>query len=90
MLTRDGICCNCQMVETQTKVLGDKIQGRSWGQQSGTKKEDVFRWGGGFPREGVGDKKFSMSLETSETKVYWQDVPFEKNVRSILAPKQKR
>ena len=39
---------------------------------SGTKKEpkpkllspDIFWWGGGLPREGVGAKKFGMSLET--------------------------
>ena len=24
---------------------------------------DIFRWGRGLPREGVGAKKFSMSLE---------------------------
>ena len=40
--------------------------------ESGKKKEpepellgsDIFRWGGGLPREGVGAKKFNMSLET--------------------------
>ena len=40
--------------------------------KSGKKKEhklkllgpDIFRWGGGLPREGVGAKKFSMSIET--------------------------
>ena len=39
---------------------------------SGKKKEpkpklfgpDIFGWGGGFPREGVGAKKFGMSFET--------------------------
>ena len=25
---------------------------------------DLFRWGGGRPREGVGAKKFGMPLET--------------------------
>ena len=30
---------------------------------------DIFRWGGGLPREGVGAKKFGTSLETRETKL---------------------
>ena len=25
---------------------------------------DIFRWGGGLPREGVGAKKFGMSFQT--------------------------
>ena len=46
--------------------------------ESGQKKEhktknflgpDIFRWGGGLPREGVGAKKFRMSLETREIKL---------------------
>ena len=45
---------------------------------SGKKKEpkpklfgpDVFRWGGGLPRARVGAKKFGMSLETRETKLF--------------------
>ena len=36
---------------------------------------DTFRWGGGLPREGVGAKKFGMSLETREIKLYWRDIP---------------
>ena len=50
---------------------------------SGTKNEpkpkllspDIFRWGGGLPREGVGAKKFGMSLETQGIKLFWQDIP---------------
>ena len=50
------------------------------GLQSGMKKErepklfgpDIFQWGGGLPREGVGAKKFEMSLGGSQ-KV--RDVP---------------
>ena len=46
--------------------------------RSGTKKEpkpklfgpDIFGWGGGLPREGVGAKKFGMSLETREIKLF--------------------
>ena len=46
-------------------------------QNSGTEKEpkpkllspDIFRWGRGLPREGVGAKKFGMSLETREIKL---------------------
>ena len=57
----------------------------SWSRHlsSGTKKEhkpkllspDIFRWGRGLPREGVGAKKFGMSLETREIKLFWQDIP---------------
>ena len=50
---------------------------------SGTKKEpkpkllspDIFRWGGGLPREGVGPKKFGMALETREIKLFWRHIP---------------
>ena len=49
---------------------------------SGTEKEpkpkllspDIFRWGRGLPREGVGTKKFGMSLETREIEFGW-DIP---------------
>ena len=52
-------------------------------QKSGTKKEpkpklsspDIFWWGGGLPREGVGAKKFGMSLETQGIKLFWRDIP---------------
>ena len=36
---------------------------------------DIFRWGGVLPREGVGAKKFGMSLETREIKLFWRDIP---------------
>ena len=36
---------------------------------------DIFWWGGGLPREGVGAKKFGMSLETQGIKLFWRDVP---------------
>ena len=50
---------------------------------SGTKKEpkpkllslDIFWWGRGLPREGVGAKKFGMSLETQGIKLCWRDIP---------------
>ena len=50
---------------------------------SGTKKEpkpkllspDIFWWGGGLSREGVGAKKFGMSLETQGIKLFWRDIP---------------
>ena len=51
--------------------------------KSGMKKEhkpkllspDIFRWGRGLPREGVGVKKFGMSLETREIKLFGRDIP---------------
>ena len=54
-----------------------------WEKKSGTKKEhkpkllspDIFWWGEGLPRDGVGAKKFGMSLETQGIKLFWQDIP---------------
>ena len=50
---------------------------------SGKKKEpkpklfgpDIFGWGGGLPREGVGAKKFGMSFETQGNQTFWRDIP---------------
>ena len=50
---------------------------------SGTKNEhkpkllgpDIFRWGRGLPREGVEAKKFGMSFETREIKLFGRDIP---------------
>ena len=50
---------------------------------SGKKKEpkpklfgpDIFQWGRGLPRERVGAKKFDMSLETREIKLFGRDIP---------------
>ena len=58
----------------------DKFLGRL---TSGTKNEpkpkllspDIFWWGGGLPREGVGAKKFGMSLENQGIKLFWRDIP---------------
>ena len=36
---------------------------------------NIFRWGGGLPREGVGPKKFSMLLETQGNQTLGQDIP---------------
>ena len=36
---------------------------------------DIFRWGRGLPREGVGVKKFGMSLETRKIKLLGRDIP---------------
>ena len=54
-----------------------------WRENQGTKKEpkpkllspDIFQWGRGLPREGVGAKKFDMSLETREIKLFLRDIP---------------
>ena len=63
--------------ELETSLLGAHCIG------SGTKKEhkpkllspDIFRWGRGLPREGVGAKKFGTSLETGEIKLFLRDIP---------------
>ena len=52
-------------------------------EKSGTKREhkpkllspDIFRWGSGLPRARVGAKKFGMSLETREIKLFGRDIP---------------
>ena len=36
---------------------------------------DIFRWGGGLPREWVGAKKFGMSFETQGIQTFWRDIP---------------
>ena len=36
---------------------------------------DIFGWGGGLPREGVGAKKFGMSFETQGNQTCWRDIP---------------
>ena len=43
--------------------------------QTQTLGPDIFRWGGGLPREGVGAKKFGTSLETREIKLFRWDIP---------------
>ena len=59
---------------------------------SGKKKEpkpklfspDFFQWGRGLPREGVGAKKFDMSLETREIKLFWRDIPgFRRDIPEV-------
>ena len=45
------------------------------GTQTQVFESDIFWWGGGLPREGVGTKKFGMSLETWETNFFLQGVP---------------
>ena len=55
---------------------------------SGKKKEhkpkllgpDIFWWGGGLPREGVGAKKFGMSLETQENHIPGAPEKLEKSL----------
>ena len=36
---------------------------------------DIWQWGVGLPREGVGAKKFGMSLETQGNQTFWRDIP---------------
>ena len=45
---------------------------------------DIFRWGRGLPRQGVGAKKFDMSLETRGIKLFWWDIPgFCRNIPEV-------
>ena len=43
--------------------------------QTQTFETGYFRWGRGLPHEGVGAKKFGMSLKTREIKLFWRDIP---------------
>ena len=61
-----------------------KLLGNLWiTLKSGKKKEpkpklfgpDIFGWGGGFARDGVGAKKFGMSFETQGYQTFWRDIP---------------
>ena len=36
---------------------------------------DIFRWGGGLPRERVGAKKFGMSPQTQVNQSFGWDIP---------------
>ena len=44
---------------TKTKLLGP----------------DIVRWGEGLSREGVGAKRFGMSLEAQGKRTFWRDIP---------------
>ena len=58
----------------QGPVEGGFIRDKK-GTQTQTFWSDIFRWGRGLPREGVGAKKFGMSLETREIKFFGGDIP---------------
>ena len=36
---------------------------------------DIFRWGAGLPPEGVGAKKFGVSLGAKGEQTFWLDIP---------------
>ena len=66
---------------------------------SGTKKEhkpkllspDIFRWGRGLPHEGVGAKKFDMSLEARKIKLFGRDIPgFCRDIPAVAEKFEKR
>ena len=44
---------------------------------------DIFRWGTGLPHEGLGAKKFGMSLETREIRLFGRDIPgFRRDIQA--------
>ena len=45
--------------------------GKKHGTQTQTFGPDIFGWGGGLPHEEVGAKKFGMSLEAREIKLFF-------------------
>ena len=52
---------------------------------------DIFRWGRGLPREGVGAKKFSMPFETRQIKLFWRDIPgFCRDIPELLEKFEKK
>ena len=52
-----------------------RVSGKTKEHKPKLSSPDMFRWGRGLPREGVGAKKFGMSLETREIKLFWRDIP---------------
>ena len=81
-LSQDGKChpgcLDARMGES--RMYFHKIRDR---ETSGTKKEhgpkllspDIFGWGGGLPREGMGPKKFGMSFETQGNQTFLAGYP---------------
>ena len=74
----------CKIPRQIRRKKSQNVSGeRSKPTNSGRKREpkpkllspDIFWWGGGFAHEGVGAKKFDMSLEARETKHFWRDIP---------------
>ena len=65
--------------ETGRKKFHPNLSSHSSGKKKEPKPKllgpEIFGWGGGLPHEGVGAKKFSMSLETREIKLFWRDIP---------------
>ena len=62
-----------------SRGTSEKKLDRFWsGKKKGTNPNfwgpDILRWGWGLPCEGVGARKFGMSLETRETKLSWRDI----------------
>ena len=62
------------MVSTKTLLL--KHYYRRQGKEPEPKLfgPDIFGWGGGLPREGVGVKKFGRSFETHENQFFFRDI----------------
>ena len=60
---------------TTKKILGNLFSGKKKEPKPKLIGPDIFGWGRGLPREGVGAEKFGMSLQTRETKHFWRDIP---------------
>ena len=60
-----GCQCEIHIVVTRGKFLTERKKA-----QTQTFESDIFRWGRGLAREGVGAKKIGMSLETREIKLF--------------------
>ena len=65
----------CVIFSSALFVEGSKNQARKKEPKPKLFGPDIFRWGGGLPREGVGAKKFGMSFETQGYKSFWPDIP---------------
>ena len=52
---------------------------------------DICQWGRGLPREGVGAKKFGMSLETRAIKLFGRDIPgFCRDIPAVPEKSEKK
>ena len=62
------------MIPKRTVILSFSLQARKKLHKPKLLSPDTFRWGRGLPHEGVGAKKFGMSLETREIKLFGRDI----------------
>ena len=64
-----------ELIWNYSKKLPDLKSGKKTEPKPKLFGPDIFGWGGGLPREGVGARKFSISFETERNQTFWRDIP---------------